>query len=115
MFRLVIDHKPLTTLLGPKSAIATLVAARFQLWVLLLSAHQYEIEYRPTSKHADANCFSRPPQQDGILLTGDIETLYIMQIQVLPVTAKDIAKVTMADPVLFKVYQYVMNGWPNEI
>ena len=117
MFRLVTDHKPLTTLLGRKSAIATWAAARFQRWVLLLSPHQYEYEYWPTSKHANADCFSRLPQQGGTLLEqpGDIETLNIMQIQVLPVTAKDIAKVTMADPVLSKVYQYVINGWPNEI
>ena len=46
---------------------------------------------------------------------GDIETLNIMQIQVLPVTANNIAKATMVDPVLSRVYQYVMNGWPNEV
>ena len=56
-FRLVTDHKPLTTLLGPKSAIPTLAAPRLQRWALLLSAHQYVIEYRPTSKHANADCF----------------------------------------------------------
>ena len=38
-----------------------------------------------------------------------------MQIQVLPVTAKDIAKATIVDPVLSRVYQYVMNGWPNRV
>ena len=46
---------------------------------------------------------------------GDIETLNIMQIQVLPVTTKDIAKATVVDPVLSRVYQYVMNGWPNKV
>ena len=45
----------------------------------------------------------------------DIETLNIMQIQVLPVTAKDIAKATMVDPVLSRVYQHIMNGWPNGV
>ena len=116
-FRLVTDHKPLTTLLGPKSAIPTLAAARLKWWALLLSAHQYEIEYRPTSKLANADCFSRLPQQGGTLLEqlGDIEILNIMQIKVLPVRAKDIAKATMVDPVLSRVYQHVMNGWPNEV
>ena len=47
-FLLVTDHKPLTTLLGPKSGITTLAAARLQRWALLLAAYQYDIEYRST-------------------------------------------------------------------
>ena len=94
-----------------------LAAARLQRWALLLSAHQYEIEYQPTLKHANADCFSRLLQQGGTLLEqpGDIETLNIMQIQILPVTAKDIAKATIVDPVLSRVYQYVLNGWRNKV
>lgn len=45
---MVTDHKPLTTLLGPKSGITTLAAARLQRWALLLAAYQYDIEYRST-------------------------------------------------------------------
>ena len=40
-FLLVTDHKPLTTLLGPKSDIPTLATARSQRWALLLAAYQY--------------------------------------------------------------------------
>ena len=47
-FLLVTDHKPLTTLLGTKSGITTLAAARLQRWALLLAAYQYDIEYRST-------------------------------------------------------------------
>ena len=53
-FLLVTDHKPLVTLLGPKSGIPTLAAARLQRWAILLSAYQYEIEYRSMLKHANA-------------------------------------------------------------
>ena len=49
-FLLVTDHKPLVTLLGPKSGIPTLAAARLQRWAILLSAYQYEIEYLSTLK-----------------------------------------------------------------
>ena len=34
-FLLVTDHKPLVTLLGPKSGIPTLAAARLQRWAIL--------------------------------------------------------------------------------
>ena len=50
-FLLVTDHKPLVTLLGPKSGIPTLAAARLQRWVILLSAYQYEIEYLSKKKN----------------------------------------------------------------
>ena len=45
-FILVTDHKPLVSLLGPKTGIPTLAAARMQRWALLLSGYQYDIEYR---------------------------------------------------------------------
>ena len=64
-FLLVTDHKPLVTLLGPKSGIPTLAAARLQRWAILLSAYQYEIEYRSTLKHANADCLSRLPLPVG--------------------------------------------------
>ena len=62
-FLLVTDHKPLTTLLGPKIGIPALAAARMQRWALLLAAYRYDIEYRSTAKHANADCLSRLPQQ----------------------------------------------------
>ena len=60
-FTLVTDHKPLLSLLGPQGGIATLAAARMQRWVLLLSGYQYDIQYRSTTKHANADCLSRLP------------------------------------------------------
>ena len=57
-FVLVTDHKPLTTLLGPKKSIPPLVAARLQRWALLLSAYSYEIEWKPTREHANADGLS---------------------------------------------------------
>ena len=52
MFTLQIDHKPLMTILGPKTGIPTLAAARMQRWALILSAYQYKIEYQQSSKNA---------------------------------------------------------------
>ena len=60
-FTLVIDHKPLLSLLVPQGGITTLAAARMQRWALLLSGYQYDIQYRSTTKHANADCLSRLP------------------------------------------------------
>ena len=46
-FVLVTEHKPLLSLLGPKSGIPILAAARMQRWD--------DIEYRSTAKHANAD------------------------------------------------------------
>ena len=44
-FTIVTDHKPLTSILGPKKGIPSLAAARLQRWAWILSAYTYEIEF----------------------------------------------------------------------
>ena len=60
-FTLVTDHKPLLAILGPKSAIPTLAAMRMQRWALRLLAYSYDIEYRRSEDHLNADCMSRLP------------------------------------------------------
>lgn len=49
------------TILGPKKGIPTLSAARLQRWALILSAYQYDIIFRQTQDHANADGLSRLP------------------------------------------------------
>ena len=88
---LVTDHKPLTTLLGPKKSIPPLAAARLQRWALLLSAYTYEIEWKPTREHANADGLSQLPLQNEKpecqSSTADV-VFVIGQVQALPVTAE---------------------------
>ena len=60
-FTLVTDHKPLTTILGPKNGILPLAAARLQRWDLILAAYSYAIEYHPTDHHGNADGLSGLP------------------------------------------------------
>ena len=55
---LVTDYKPLVTMLGPRSPMPTLAAARLQNWVLLLSGYQYKVEFHPTAHHGNTDCLS---------------------------------------------------------
>ena len=111
-FTLVTDHKPLLALLGPKSGIPPLAASRMQRWALLLSSHSYDIQYRRTQDHSNADGLSRLPLDS---LPGTSECSYtIGQIQALPTTCDQIARETQRDPVLSQVYHNVIHGWPVE-
>ena len=60
-FNLTTDHKPLAAILGPKKGIPPLAAARLQRWALLLSAYNYDITYKSTKLHRNADGLSRLP------------------------------------------------------
>ena len=112
LFTLVTDHRPLTTILGPKNAIPTLAAARLQRWALILSAYTYRIESRPTAQHANADMLSRLPlrtPQD----TSVVSTFTIGQIQALPVTTEELESATRQDSLLSNVHAFVRDGWPS--
>jgi len=107
------DHKPLTTILGPKSGIPSLAAARLQRWALLLSAYQYTIQYRSTKLHGNVDGLSRLPLQNNHSVSNStISTFNVHQIAALPVTSRQIADSTRRHPVLSRVLHYVKSGWP---
>ena len=54
-FSFITDHKPLTAILGPKKGIPPLAAARLQCWAWILSAYTYDIKFRPTGEHSNAD------------------------------------------------------------
>ncbi|KAK8780364.1 hypothetical protein V5799_018296 [Amblyomma americanum] len=60
-FKIVTDHKPLLGLLHHAKPIPQLLSPRMLLWTLMLSEHDYEIEYRPAEKLPSADAFSRLP------------------------------------------------------
>eukprot|EP00731_Ephydatia_muelleri_P002073 Em0001g2073a len=115
-FTLLTDHKPLTTILGPKTSVPPLAAARLQRWALLLSAYEYDLEFRPTAQHANADGLSRLPLSiiaDAGTATSDSDVFNVGQIEALPVTAMQLRKVTRQDPILSKVVTFTRNGWPS--
>ena len=94
-FTLVTDHKPLTTILGPKKGILpSLAVTRLQRWAVLLSA--YDICYKSTMDHGDADGLSRLPLPSATpsMDTSGPTTFNSGQIQALPVTFQYIQKAT---------------------
>ena len=89
-FSLITDHKPLTAILGPKKGIPPLAAVRLQRWAWILSAYTYDIEFRPTGEHSNADGLSRlplpvvPPDDPN----SDPKVFNISQMEALPITVR---------------------------
>ena len=112
-FTLVTDHKPLQAILGPRSAVPTLAAARMQRWALVLSAYDYDREYRKSEEHLNADALSRLPHQDSSLgMEGEVYRIGAVREE-FPIMAADIAQATLKDPMLSKTYQNTLHGLPE--
>ena len=116
-FTLTTDHKPLTTILGPKQGIPTLAAARLQRWALVLAAHSYDIEFRPTTRHRNADGLSRLPLRDATPegVSSEPAVFNIAQLESLPVTSKQLHGATRTDKLLNKVLRFTREGWPKQV
>ena len=116
-FTLVTDHKPLTSILGPKLGIPPLAATRMQRWALLLSAYSYDICFRPTTAHGNADGLSRLPVVTTSQLGNPTEpSLFnIAQIDALPIQVSEVELATHTDPILSKVLTCLRHGWPSRV
>lgn len=119
-FTLLTDHKPLTTILGPKKGIPVLAASRLQRWAIQLSAYQFDIKFRSTSKNGNADALSRFPVKgevseadDNYVFYEEAQLVNKMQVNSLPITASRIAAATKSDPVLSRVVEFTRSGWQN--
>ena len=117
-FSLITDHKPLVAIFNPAKAIPQMTAARLRRWTLILSAYSYDISYRSTKLHSNADALSRLPlattkeEQGGVRFDN---LFNLGQTEALPVTASQIAAATRSDLILSKVYSCVNQGWPRSV
>ena len=83
----------------------------------MLSAYRYNIEFKSTLGYANADGLSRLPfkHQAATGNPPDPPVFNVQQLNVLPVTARQLAAATCTDPVLARVLRYTQVGWPPEI
>ena len=114
-FTLQTDHKPLLTILNEHKAIPQQAANRIQRWAWNLAAYDYTITWRSTSQHANADALSRLPLSETPRHSSVPAELVLMmeQLQDAPITAVQIATWTRRDPLMARVMQYVLQGWPD--
>nr|XP_039254270.1 uncharacterized protein K02A2.6-like [Styela clava] len=94
-------------------SIPKMTAARLQRYAMFLASHQYDIEYRKTENHGNADFLSRFPLSESSHTDDEKYSLRCI-FEVLPVTSTEIRKATTNEPILSKV-DLVLKGWPNKI
>ncbi|RUS70453.1 hypothetical protein EGW08_021782 [Elysia chlorotica] len=109
------DHKPLLGLFGEHKAFPENASARVQRWALILSGYSYRLAYRPGHQN-NADALSRLPLPETPLVSEPpdaVDHLFNF-VDELPVTATDIAKETLKDPLLKQVFNFAARGWPSK-
>ena len=118
-FVLVTDHKPLTSIFHPHKGTNSVTASRLQCWAILLSSYNYEIKYRSTNEHCNADALSHLPvavdADESSFSDGASSLFNISQLEALPVTVADLRTATRTDPILSKVMNYTRYGWPASV
>jgi len=112
-----VNHR-LVSIFLPEKDIPLTTAARMQRYALFLTGFTYKIEYRNTKRHGNADILSHLPvkaQDDELDDELDaVHIFYTSQVEVLPVTNKEMQHDTMHGIVLSTIYQFVMYGWQDK-
>jgi hypothetical protein len=105
-FTLQTDSKPLVSIFSPDKGLPALSATRMLHYAVFLMGFSYDIVYRNTKDHGNADALSRLPQSSEALqeLSGTsvvqddpIATFQVNQIQALSTQAANVATATAAD------------------
>ena len=89
-------------------------AARLQRYTLFLAGYDYQIEYKNTKVHSNADGLSRLPlktEERAEEVVDPVNVFNMMQFEPLPITVDNVRRETQRDPVLSQVHEMVTKGW----
>ena len=104
-FTLITDHQPLTTILNPKKGLPPMTTARLQRYAIFLQGYDFDICFRNTSLHANADAPSRLPWEtmEEVEIDEDASSS-VMKLELLLITASQLKEATWNDLTLSKCY-----------
>jgi hypothetical protein len=118
-FVLITDHKPLVSIFDRYKSVSTVAAGRLQIWALYLANFDYDIVYKHTTQHNNADGPSHLPiyicKDDVDVEADEFRFVNYMHLPHQPVNCIDIAEATKEDSVLSKVVDYILYGWPMKL
>ena len=113
-FHLVTDHKPLLALLSEAKPIPSMCAARMQRWALLLASYDYTLDYPKEAHNGNADCTSRLPQKNTVLISDVGNHIMMMELCSTPIEFEDVHSYSRSDPVISRVIDCVVNSERND-
>ena len=114
-FTIQTDHKPLEGLFNEKKGVPQQASPRVQRWALTLAAYEYKIAYKAGTTNGNADALSRLPlsnMPESVPVPGET-VLLLEHLDHTPINSRHIQEWTRRDPVLSKVHQFTLNGWPH--
>ena len=118
-FTLITDHQPLKFIFNPSKGIPAMSAARQQRYAIFLSGFNYDIEYRNSQAHANADGLSRLPLPSTASFADDEVAgalFYSEVLETMPVSVTDTARESRRDPLISEIMNYVEHDhWPHEV
>ena len=93
---------------------------RLARWARFLSQFEYDLEYRKTKDHANADALSRLPSEGDVKFDKEeskqdvdiVCTIKLLSRQVAASDSETLRKKTAKDPVRSQVVRIVREGWP---
>ena len=94
-FTLITDSKPLSQIFAPQRSLPPLSATRMQHYAVYLANFNFDIQYRPTELHGNADALSRlPVRSENLQTTEQTSDLMVHQIKDVPLNFDVIAQET---------------------
>ena len=114
-FTIYTDHKPLEAIFSSNKQISAMASAHTKRWALTLSMYDYNVKYKKGKEIPHADSLSRlplPDTQENTPTPGEL-VLLLEMLENSPVTSQMIQDWTSCDPVLSRVVDMVLGGWPE--
>ena len=118
-FEMVTDHRPLLSIFNPAKGIPSTTANRLQRWAIALMGYSYQIRYKATRHHGNADGLSRLPVGDDNSFV-DNESIQVNRIQTQivedsPIDSRKVQTAVDADELLRLVKKFILSQWPNSM
>ena len=76
--------------------------------------YKYNIVYKASKAHVNADMFSRLPLPEAPSEGPEGTVLLLEKLDGSPLTADHISRWTARDPILAHVHEYLLRGWPSK-
>ena len=114
-FTVYTDHRPLTSIFGKNSKMSSLIAARLQRFVYMVSMYDFEIKNREGKKMLKEDCLSRLPLK-GITEIEVAEEICIKKIRdEFPIDFHRVEIETQNDELMSKLFRTIIFGFPEQL